>query len=441
MSTNDSVFNRFFNKNEKVEMDKYCNALTVTAFEKKAEAVIASASHDEYMIITFEVDQFAAIIDICGKSMIAPLLTHVTDTIVPIVEQFEGIICHITNSRFIILAKNMPFPELEEIFYNVKKKTIDQIVKNDYVAHLSLNISAGVYYIQTAKSHLYQYIEYAETAKSLKKNEYGSTLVEFTPEMLRKQKEVTVVSTKMQNALKRREFIPYIQPKVSLKTGEPTGGEILARWINQEGMISPATFIPVMESNGFIASLDLYMFEETCKAWRMLIKTRATAIKTLSVNLSRLTLLQPNLTENLQAILTHYDLQPNVIELEITESAFTGNKKFITDRIKALSNMGFLIAIDDFGTNYSTLISLLEIDAHTVKFDREFINSLITQKGKAFVSSMIITFQNANFHIVFEGIETQEQHDILSDFGCDTAQGFLYAKPLPLEDFLVYANK
>ncbi len=441
MSTNESMFNKLFNKNEKNELDPYCNALTITTFEKRAKSIISAANPDEYMLISFEIDQFSAIIDICGREMLTPLLTHVTDTINPIVEQLEGIICHVTGSLFIILAKNMPFSDLEEGFYNLKKKTIDQIVKNDYIAHLALNVSAGVYYIQTAKSHLYQYIEYAEMAKALKKNEYGSTLVEFTPEMLRKQKEVTVVSTKMQNALKRREFFPYIQPKVSLSTGEPTGGEVLVRWISQDEMISPGTFIPVMESNGFIASLDLYMFEETCKVWRMLIKTRVKTIKTLSVNLSRLTLLQPNLTESLQAILTRYDLQPHMIELEVTESAFIGNKKFINDKIKSLSALGFLIAIDDFGTNYSTLISLLEIDAHTVKFDREFINSLITQKGKTFVASMIITFQNANFHIVFEGIETKEQHDIIADFGCDTAQGFYYAKPLPLEDFLVYSSR
>ncbi len=442
MSTNKSILgNLFNNKYEKKASNGYCDALTIGEFEKKAEKILANANPEEYMLVVFEIDQFAAIVDICGKDKLKLILTYIIKTVNPILAQQEGIICHLTNSQFVILGKNLPYPDLETAFYGFEKKTLDQIITNEYIAQLTLNVSAGVYYINSAKSHIYQYIEYANTAKDLKKSEFGSTLVEFTPEMLAKQKEVTIVSSKMQNALSRREFIAYVQPKVGLKTGKPTGGEVLVRWVSQNEMISPGTFIPVMEANGFIASLDLYMFEETCKIWRMLIKTRSKSIETLSVNLSRLTLLQPNLIEKLEKILYRYELDPHLIELEITESAFVDNKQHIMTKIQALKDFGFLVAIDDFGTNYSTLISLLEIEAHTVKFDREFINTLITQKGKAFVASMIITFQNANFHIVFEGIETQEQHDILSDFGCDTAQGFFYSKPLPLEDFLLFSNK
>ncbi len=442
MSTNESILNKLFsNKQEKLISNGYCNALTISEFEKKSEIILANASPDEYMLVAFEIDQFAAIVDICGKDNLKLILTYIVETVNPLLTQLEGIICHLANSQFIILAKNLPFSDLETAFYGFEKKTLDQIITNDYIAQLTLNVSAGMYYIKNTKSHIYQYIEYANTAKDIKKSEFGSTIVEFTPEMLAKQQEVTVVNSKMQNALSRREFVAYVQPKVGLKNGKPTGGEVLVRWISQNEMISPGTFIPVMEANGFIASLDLYMFEETCKIWRMLFKTRVKTIETLSVNLSRLTLLQPNLIEKLEKILTHYELDPHLIELEITESAFIDNKKHIMDKVQALKRFGFQVAIDDFGTNYSTLISLLEMEAHTVKFDREFINTLITQKGKAFVSSMIITFQNANFHIVFEGIETQEQHDILSDFGCDTAQGYFYSRPLPLEDFLVFSNK
>ncbi len=423
------------------QSEKNTGILTFQEFEEKASAMLAKSVANEYMIISFEVDQFAAIIEIGGKELVKAILGRVEEVMYPLVNAQEGIICRIAGCQYIALAKQVEFSDLEDRFYSIEKQSLREILKTDNVAQLSLNVSAGVYFIRTGRGHLYQYMEYSEIAKNMRKHEFGSTLVEFTHTMHDKQKDVNQVISKMQKALVRREFVPYLQPKVNLVSRKTVGAEILVRWVSETGLVPAGTFIPVMEENGFITSLDFYMFEETCKVWKMLVKEKVKGIDYLSVNLSRITLLRPDLIEKLSEILGKYQLDANRIELEITESAFVDCQDIVTARVRALREVGFYIAIDDFGSHYSTLTSLLNLEANTVKLDRAFISALITQKGMAFLSSMIITFQNAGFHLVFEGIETNEQHDIISDFGCDTAQGYLYGRPMPFDDFVRYTKE
>ncbi len=418
------------------ERDEYSNALTFKEFEKKAEEILRKAKADEYMLITFEIDHFADIIAGYDKANIEKILTRLTDSITPPNMPYEGVICRLEGSHYAVLAKKIEYSKLEEVFYNIPKMSIDKILVDNRLPQTTMNISAGVCYIWSVSSHLYRFMEYADIAKSSKKHIFGSTIAEFTEDMLTKQIEVSDVTKKMQQALQKRQFIPYLQPKIDLKTNNITGAEILVRWQSDTEMIAPGKFIPVMEENGFIGTLDFYMFEETCKLWRMLLKNKIQTVETLSVNLSRITLLRPDLNEKLLKIISYYQLEPGMIELEITESAFAGNVDFMTTKISSLREDGFLIAIDDFGSNYSTLTSLFAIEANVVKFDRAFTDIMVTQRGKAFLSSMIIVLQNASFKIVFEGIETSEQNQMISEYGCDIGQGYFYARPMPYSDFI-----
>ncbi len=421
--------------------DEYSKALTFTEFERKADIILSKAEPGEYMLVMFEVDNFGAIISECSKADVRLILTRLTDIMSPMVTQQDGIICRLEGSHYAVLAKSMEFEEIEAFLFGISKQPINQILKHSNTSNALLNISVGICYINQPNLHLYRFMEYADLAKSSKQLSFGSTIAEFTPDMISDYQTSIEISTKMQSAINNRKFVPYLQPKVNLKTGKIQGAEILVRWEDGGETISPAKFIPVMEKNGFIGELDIYMFNETCKIWKSLQKLKIQNIKTLSVNLSRVTLLKPDLIEKLLEITGKFSISPNLIELEVTESIFSDNKDLLAEKISQLRQLGFLIAIDDFGSDYSTLTSLFQIEATTVKFDRGFIDNLSIQKGKTLLASLIIVLQNAEFSVVFEGIETQEQHDLLSDYGCDAAQGYFYARPMPLQTFLSSLQK
>lgn len=255
----------------------------------------------------------------------------------------------------------------------------------------------------------------------------------FTQRLLRERELNDLFEPSLENG----DFQVFLQPKVGVNNDEIGGAEALVRWIHPaQGVIFPSDFIPLFEKNGRIRSLDLYMFEQVCKTLRDWAD-RGRQILPISVNLSREHFRSDDALRPLQAIASRYAIAPGWIELELTESSFFDDHgiAYVKKQIDAMHQMGFLCSLDDFGSGYSSLGLLMEFDVDVIKFDRRFFRHVSRKKTRDVVSAMVELAGRLGVQTVAEGIENEEQLAFLREVGCDLVQGYVFAKPMPIEAF------
>lgn len=258
--------------------------------------------------------------------------------------------------------------------------------------------------------------------------------VAFYDESMRAQlQNKKFIEDNMYKALDQDEFAMYLQPKYCISTGKIVGAEALARWIHPEkGLINPVDFIPVFEQNGFILKLDQVIWEKACRKIRHWLDNGIEPVP-ISVNVSREYLQRFDVTSQMLEYIEKYDIPRNLIELEITESYDSDASHEVVEKMK---DAGFVTLMDDFGSGYSSLNMLKVTKFDVLKIDKEFLSEFMTSnRGRKIISHTIAMSNDIGLDIIAEGVETKEEADFLSGCGCDTAQGFLYSKPVPEDDF------
>ncbi|MCM1123186.1 MAG: EAL domain-containing protein [Eubacterium sp.] len=258
----------------------------------------------------------------------------------------------------------------------------------------------------------------------------------FNQEMLDKQVWELWVEDNMEAALGNEEFQVYMQPKYSPLNGKLVGAEALVRWNSPEkGLISPGQFIPIFEDTGFVTLLDDYMISHVAKLqaeWTI----QGKKMIPVSVNVSRAHFAQEGLAEHICQLVDAYGPKHELIELEVTESAFFDDKDILVETVKQLKVYGFHVSMDDFGAGYSSLNSLKDIPLDVLKLDGEFFQGDDDGgRGEIVVKEAIQLARSLDMRVVAEGIEKKEQVDFLARQGCDMVQGFYYAKPMPVAEF------
>ncbi len=246
------------------------------------------------------------------------------------------------------------------------------------------------------------------------------------------------IESEMQAALDRGEFHLYLQPKVNMVTSRVYGAEALSRWLHPtDGIRRPDLYIPIFEDTGFIVQLDMYMFEELCKIkarWHR--EGREFAAIPISINMSRLHLFRKHFVEELFEITKKYDIEPSELDIEITENVYLADVSTLNQVVAKLQWYGFFVSIDDFGSGYSALNMLKDIPADIIKIDKEFLQlSTNSDRGKKVIKNIILLCKELKFKVMVEGVETEDQLEFLTSFGCEIAQGFYYAKPIPVDEF------
>lgn len=259
----------------------------------------------------------------------------------------------------------------------------------------------------------------------------------FNHDMLGRQKWERWVEDSMEAALRNGEFQVYLQPKYSPASGKLVGAEALVRWISlTTGVITPGHFIPIFERTGFITQLDDYMISQVAKLqaeWTI----QGKKMIPISVNVSRAHFALEGLAEHICQLVDAYGPSHDLIELEVTESAFFDDKDILIETVKQLKAYGFRVSMDDFGAGYSSLNSLKDIPLDVLKLDGEFFRGDDdgNRRGEIVVREAIQLAKNLDMHVVAEGIEKKEQVDFLAGQGCDMIQGFYFARPMPIEEF------
>ncbi len=281
-----------------------------------------------------------------------------------------------------------------------------------------------------------QLYTYANAARTAAAGVQDQTVAFFDQELLDKQVWERWVEDSMEEALNNEEFQVYIQPKYSPLNGKLVGAEALVRWISPtEGFIAPNRFIPIFEDTGFITQLDDYMISHVAKLqaeWMI----RGRKMVPVSVNVSRAHFAQEGLAEHICELVDAYGPRHELIELEVTESAFFDDKDILVETVKQLKAYGFRVSMDDFGAGYSSLNSLKDIPLDVLKLDGEFFRGEDDDgRGEIVVKEAIQLARNLDMRVVAEGIERKDQVDFLAGQGCDMIQGFYFAKPMPVSEF------
>lgn len=306
----------------------------------------------------------------------------------------------------------------------------------DYDVTYYIEPSIGVYIISDKKLPVEGMYDRASMAAETCKHKFMSYIGYYNERMTNQLVVEQEIMNEAQKALDNEEFAVYLQPKTIIHTEEPYGAEVLVRWIHPEkGMISPGKFIPVFESNGFIGRLDYYMWEHTCMLLRKWIN-EGLEPDPVSVNVSRANMYNPNLVDLLKDLLVKYDIPARLLQLELTESAFMDEPDMMIKKVRDLQACGFIILMDDFGSGYSSLNTLKDIPVDILKVDMMFLGTGAGNgRSERILASVVRMAAWLNLIVIVEGVETKEQRNFLEGIGCEYAQGFYYAKPMPWQEY------
>lgn len=411
-----------------LEYDRITGLYSKEFFYRKVEEQLLEDPEGEYCIVGSNIENFKLVNDIFGVRKGDQLLKEVADMAKEMVGR-EGFCGRFAADRFLCFIKKDKEERDRANAGHFEKLNVSSLFK-------SIVMRWGIYEITDRTIPVEQMCDRALLAADSIKNQYHQYFAIYDDSLrinLLREQRITSV---MEQALEEKQFVVYLQPQYSLKDNCMIGAEALVRWNHPEwGFMSPGEFIPLFEKNGFIPKLDQYVWEQVC---RMLHKWKEQNLPLLpvSVNISRADVFQGDLAENILILTQKYEIDPEYLHLEITETAYEESPDQIVKTVSSLRKLGFIVEMDDFGSGYSSFNMLSQMSLDILKLDRKFVqNELAKPVDRSFLGEMISMAHRADLSVVAEGVETREQVNRLRAAGCDYVQGFFFAKPMPVEEY------
>lgn len=412
--------------------DLLTNSYNINSFSEESNTILRENHYDRFVLINFDINKFKQINATFGYS-------HGDELLKDIAKMFKRTLTtnelfgRIIGDKFLVLLHYDTLEELENrIEYYFMQFNKLPYKQNDC---FSLSLIIGIYLIEP-NDQITIAVDRANIArKSIRerhKNNYAYFDTNMKASILKRQS----IENIMVESLENHEFCVYYQPKFNLVTGEICGAEALIRWHRQDCIIYPNDFIPIFEENGFITEIDFFVFEEVCKQLRHLIDQHNKVVP-ISVNLSRFHFKDNTLLPHLITLLDKYKISPDLIEIEITESAITDNNSHLIPLLEQIRQLGLRLSMDDFGSGLSSLNALRTLPFDILKLDKNFFRTdTTTIKERIVVSNIVNMARELQLEIISEGVETKEQAAFLKSIGCKYAQGYLFAKPMPANEYV-----
>jgi len=402
---------------------------------QRAELALALAArlNETLAVLFLDLDRFKEVNDSLGHAQGDALLVEVAARIKAIVRAADTV-CRLGGDEFVLLLPNTG----QGGALRVADKLLAAFRQPFAVAghHLSVSASIGIALYPHDGVDFAELLKNADTALYRAKQAGRNTRLFYDRDMNAATFERLVLESELHQAIAIGQLCAHYQPKVRLADGVLVGAEALIRWRHPErGLVPPGKFIPVAESSDLIVALGDWMLAEVCRqlaAWRK----AGLPTLTVAVNLAARHFRLPNLVDRVHGLLEAYGLQPQALELEITESTLLEVGAETGETLLALKRLGIGLALDDFGTGYSSLSYLKRLPLTALKIDQSFVRDLETDPDDRILAATIVALgHQMAFKVVAEGVETAEQRRILLEQGCDLAQGYFFGRPVPPEEF------
>lgn len=410
-----------------------------TYFQEYCDRYIADNAEDRFALIYTDFANFQFLNEVYGYTEGDRVLREYGQSLLDGKGVFHA---RITADRFISLYRVESLERLKTEFIAASERFCHGI--NNRYEHCKLGIAGGIAEFDRSLDSIAMNVDNANIARKGANADINVQAIVYNAsirEEIQKQREIVA---KMDDALQAGEFKLYLQPKMDMFTDKVIGAEALVRWLQPDGtIISPGEFIPIFEKNGFVTQIDFEILRQVLNMQQERFDKGKSLVK-ISVNFSRRHQENPNYLRRLDEMLANYTVPKKYLEIEITESVFMQDLKPLAESVRQLKQRGISISIDDFGAGYSSLNLLSKVKADIVKLDRQFLLDVEMEKDNftsEFLQLLINMINQLGFKVLAEGVETQQQVELLKNAGCRFAQGFYYAKPMPVQEFLQFLDE
>ncbi len=392
-------------------------------FRRNVRNLLNETKH-KVAFIQFDIRRFKIINDLYGEMFGDEVLYGIREKLKSICNERQYFV-NLRSDVFEIVTEYEEERQLRELAERLERELgIYKAVK--------LQFSIGIYLMEDAAMELRQMEDRAAMARKTAKNSLLSEVAFYQEQFKASLYSRNFVEENILTAIQEEQLQMYLQPKYSISRNRIIGAEALVRWKHpQRGLIYPMEFLPVIEEDGYITKVDYYMWR---KAGGFLQRCQQAGVDDcpISVNLSRRHLQDREFMQVLEGIVKDCGIDKQMLELEITETM----EEQVSQAAREIKGQGFKLLMDDFGSGYSSLNILLETPFDVLKLDRKFMeNMMVSDKGRLILEHIIAMAKQLQLGLVAEGVETEEQVELLRQMGCDQVQGYYYAKPMPMEDF------
>lgn len=414
--------------NDKLKFDSEHDVLTGLLNRRGIINALAQNEHITTLAAFFiELNNFKNINDLYGHNVGDELIKLFAKDLLSF-EAYGCLIGRLSGDEFLVFVPNFESCESLNFLINYLGKYVNKSYRlNHNDIYLSSSIGYAIYPDDT--DDFDKLISFADIAMYESKILRSNKCLRFTKEMYDFVNRKVAILNDLKLAIEKQEFDVYFQEIINVKTNEIAFVEALVRWNSNRGIIMPGDFLPIAEESGLIQYIDLIVIEKSFSIFQK-IKSETKYLNTkLTVNISPILLLNTNFPERLNVLAADYGLSKADICVEINENTFVNNKEQSRSQIKSLRELGFIVALDDFGREYSSLSILNKVDFDIIKLDRLFIINLDMKLNIEIINMVNKIAQLTNNLVIVEGVETEEQKDILLKLGCFLMQGFLFSKP------------
>lgn len=431
------------NAENEIEQRKYTDALTGVAnryaYLQRMETLLQSSANREYhhAVLFLDLDRFKQVNDTLGHSIADELLVSVTKRIQSVLKN-KDIVARYGGDEFIITITNIHhMQEAVQVAEKIVHLLSEPLPIDEQNIYISTSMGISLY--PEDGTTLETLVKKADQAMYYAKQNGRNQFAFYFDDLKIDSKRVLLLDNELRKAIKQNDFTLNFQPKISLEDETVIGMEALIRWTNDQlGFVSPAEFIPYAEETGLIIPMSECVFRLACEA-HLRLREEMDNVLPIAINISSIHFHQSDFIDTVKMIFEAYNCSPQDFELELTERTVMNNERDSIRKLVQLKNMGFKLSIDDFGTGYSSLSYLVQFPLDYLKIDRSFIQYITSIADKqAVVDAIIQMAHRLHMKVIAEGVEQKDQVKLLEKLGCDMIQGYYYAKPMPLDEFVAF---
>ena len=386
--------------------------------------------------LVFDIEQFHLINEFCGRPFGDLMLSKIGESLQKELPAMNAIACRANADTFYVFAAH-------QSDYGKLQATLRSVI-NDVFKMNNVRIRFGLWENVNRDVEIEAWFDRAKIACNLNRGDFTQSFALYNNDLHARHVFEETLIRDLQDAINHKDLKVFYQPKYNIASDEPrlASAEALVRWIHPKlGFISPGDFIPLFESNGLIQKVDNFVWNEVAVQIRKWKETYGFAVP-VSVNVSRIDILDPTLESKLEGLLKENSLSPNEYMLEITESAYSENMARLIEIVENLRKKGFRIEMDDFGAGYSSLNMITTLPIDILKIDMSFVRNMEkSERDQKLVELVVDIAKFLNVPTVAEGVETDSQLATLKKMGCEIIQGYYFSKPVPPADFIPFIEK